>query len=318
MSSTNSTILREYYEVKSYFGTSVWIHFFYPAGLDVSHVATACWKKAQSIQTYMNVYGEAMEGSLRWLNRGGIGGVRVHPDVYSILKGALASSRLTDGAFDVTIYPLVEMWKEAAESGVLPDKTVLEDIKGSVGYQHVLLQEPDLVFFTKKNMRIDLGSPASGYFCDEVAKILDLNNIQHYMIDGGGELFCRGKEMGHTPWRVGVQDPFDKDKLITMLELDGKGVSTSGNYEKFATIAGERYAHIIDPRTGYPQKGAASVTVIADTTQMANELSTALCVMGGEKGLAFVRNVENVEALIIENKDGNITQYQTDIFLNRK
>lgn len=98
------------------------------------------------------------------------------------------------------------------------------------------------------------------------------------------------------------------------IHLDGQGVSTSGNYEKFATIAGERFAHIIDPRTGYPQKRAASVTVVAPTTQAANELSTALCVMGGAKGIAFVRTLNDVDALIVENVEGKVTFFRSGRF----
>ncbi|MBF0123455.1 MAG: FAD:protein FMN transferase [Candidatus Omnitrophica bacterium] len=322
MPSTNSTIspqsypqnLKEYYEVRSYFGTSVWIHCFYDVSIDIADAVKKCWAKAEQMQRYMNVYGEPMEGSLRWLNSQGTQGVRVHEDVYKILKKSLLSSKLTKGAFDVTIFPLVELWKEAVRIGQIPDENLLKTVKDKVGYQNILLQEPNLVFLLKKGVMIDLGSPASGYFCDEVANILDANHIGHFMVDGGGEIFCRGKEKGERPWRVGVQDPFNKNNLVTTIELFDKGISTSGNYEKYSTIGDEKFAHIIDPRTGYPEKDAASVTVIAETTQLANELSTALCVLGAEKGLEFVRTLKNVEALIIENKKGTVNSYQTDGF----
>ncbi|MBF0503623.1 MAG: FAD:protein FMN transferase [Candidatus Omnitrophica bacterium] len=309
--------LKEYYEVRPYFGTSVWIHCFYDAVIDFGSIAKSCWKVAERIQTYMNVYGEPLEGSIRWLNGVGHQGVGVGEDVFKLLKHALEYSRLTAGAYDVTIYPLVELWKNAAREGQLPSKETLESVRNKVGYQHIVLVEPNLVFFMKKGMMVDLGSPASGYFCDEVALILDSHQIRHFMVDGGGEIFCRGKNRGEIPWIIGIQDPFDKAKIVRDIELKDCGISTSGSYEKFSTIGTERYAHIIDPRTGYPQKGAASATVIASTTQAANELSTALCVMGGVKGLDLIRSLKNVEALVIENNNGKIIQYQTDRFLNK-
>ncbi|MBF0569179.1 MAG: FAD:protein FMN transferase [Candidatus Omnitrophica bacterium] len=322
MPSTNSTIsrpnlppgLKEYYEIRSYFGTTVWIHCFYDDKVDMSSAAKACWQKADLIQSYMNVYAEPREGNLSWLNKAGTQGIRVQEDIFKLLKHALAYCRLTDGAYDVTIFPLVQLWKNAAKEGRLPDKKLVESVKDQVGYQNVVLQGPDLVFFMKKGMMIDLGSPASGYFCDEVAAILDAHGIRHFMVDGGGELFCRGKNRGEIPWSVGVQDPFNKDKIFTAIDLQDKGISTSGNYEKFSTIGTEKFAHIIDPRTGYPQKGAASVTVVAETTQAANELSTALCVMGGRKGLEFIRSLKNVEALIIENQNDKIVEYRSRAF----
>lgn len=312
--STISTILREYYEIRLYFGTTIWIHCFYSDGIDIAAAAKACWAKAESIQQNLNVHTVIKEGNLSWLNALGFEGVRVQEDLFKILQRSIEYARLTDGAYDMTIYPLVQLWKNAAANNRLPDKDSLEIAKSKVGFQHLRLESPNKVNFLKKGMMIDLGSPASGYFCDEAAGIMAEYGIGHFMVDGGGEIFCRGLNKGEFPWKIGVQDPFNKEKVLMDILLDGKGVSTSGNYEKFAVIAGERFAHIIDPRTGYPQKGAASVTVIADTTQAANELSTALCVMGGAKGLAFVRTLQNVEALIVENVDGKVEYFKTDLF----
>ena len=322
MSSTNSTIsiqkdpknLKEYYEVRPYFQTTVWIHCFYDPSIDMAKAAKSCWQVAERIQTYMNVYAEPEQGNLSWLNRSTEKLIPVQEDIFKVLKHSLEYSRLTLGAFDVTIYPLVQLWKNAAKENKLPSQELLDKVRGRVGYQHIMLHEPNLVAFMKKGMMVDLGSPASGYFCDEAARILDSHQISHFMIDGGGEIFARGMNKGKEPWRVGVQDPFDKAKISIEFELRDKGISTSGSYEKFSTISTEKFSHIIDPRTGCPQKSAASVTVTAPSTQAANELSTALCVMGGKRGIEFVRSLENVEALIVDNDNGQITQYQTDGF----
>lgn len=306
--------LKEYYEARPYFGTMVSIHCYYDPALDMASIARKCWQKADDLQLNMNANGEAGKGDLARLNASGFEGVRVGQDVYQVIKQSLEYSRLTRGAYDVTVLPLVMLWKEAARQGHIPDKKALESAQEKVGYQFLRLQEPDVVFFMKKGMKVDLGSPASGYFCDVVADILTASGIQHFLVDGGGELFARGKNQGKTPWRIGIQDPFHKGKIISIVELKDQGVSTSGNYEKFYTIGTEKFSHIINPQTGAPQKNAVSVTVIASSAQAANELSTGLCVLGGEEGLKIIRTFKNVEALIVEEKDGKSAVYATALF----
>ncbi|MBF0484528.1 MAG: FAD:protein FMN transferase [Candidatus Omnitrophica bacterium] len=307
-------VLKEYYEVRNYFGTAVSIHAFFDPKIDIAKAAKACWEKADQIQFNMNIYGDPKDGDLSRLNASGLNGAQVGEDVYTVLKHSVEYSKITGGAYDVTVLPLIKLWKNAAKQGRLPEKEELESAKAKVGYQNLRLEEPNKVFFMKPGMMVDLGSPASGYFCDALAKILEAHNIKNFLVDGGGEIYYKGKNKGNTPWRIGIEDPFHKDKILAVIELQDKGVSTSGNYEKFVTIGNERFSHIIDPISGYPQKDTVSVTVIADTAEVANELSTGICVMGGKKGIELVRSLKNVEALIVENKNGVISQYQTDGF----
>lgn len=310
--------LKEYYEVRAYFKTTVSIRCFYDPKSDFSKVAKQCWEKAELIQENMNAHAKPPHGDLARLNESGIEGVRVHGDVYRVLKHSVEYSRLTQGAYDVTVFPLVELWRNAQRLGRVPDSEELRQAKDKVGYQNLGLQDPDLVFFKKPGMKVDLGSPASGYFCDQMAGILDANGIKNFLVDGGGEIFCRGMNKGRVPWRIGIQDPFDKTKIFQVIELKDQGLSTSGNYEKFYTIGQERFSHIIDPRTGYPQKDAVSATVIAPTAEMANELSTALCVLGSSKGLEVIRSLRNVGALIIELKNGKTLVSGTEKMLKMK
>ncbi|MBF0477880.1 MAG: FAD:protein FMN transferase [Candidatus Omnitrophica bacterium] len=311
----NDQVFKEYYEVRNYFGTAVSIHAYYDPKIDIASAVRECWQKADQIQYNMNIYDEKNQGDLNRLNKSGLNGVQVSDDVFTIFKHSLEFSRLTGGAFDVTVLPLIKLWKKCAKEGHLPDRKILEQAKAKVGWQNIRLKEPNMVFLMKQGMMVDFGSPSSGYFCDALAKILEQHNIHDFLVDGGGELYYKGKEKGIIPWRVGIEDPFQKDKILAVIELRDRGVSTSGNYEKFVTIEGQKYSHIIDPVSGYPQKDTVSVTVIADTAETANELSTGLCVMGGQKGIALIRSLKNIEALIIENKNGIITRYQTDGFL---
>lgn len=295
-------------------GASVRIHCFYSEEINISGIMEQCWRKVENVQLQMNVHSKTSDGDLSRLNASGVEGVRVNDDVYKVIKESIKYSQVTCGAYDITVYPLIELWKNASQEGRLPDCKELETVKGKVGYENIRLQGPNIVFLKKSGMKLDLGSPASGFVCDAIAGILDANKVRHYLVDGGGEIFCRGLDQGQKPWIIGVQDPFNKDNLHSYIELKDRGVSTSGNYEKFYTIGSERFSHIIDPISGWPQKNAVSVTVIAKTTQVANELSTALSVLGGEKGMRLVRSLKNVEALVIENKDGKLVQYKTPGF----
>lgn len=306
--------LVKYDETKPYLGAYVRIHCYYDAKFEISRVIQQCWDKVTQVQLHMNVYAKTLEGDLSRLNANGFEGVKVNKDVYAVLKESIQYSKLTDGAYDITVYPLVELWKNAGLQGKFPDDNSLKFAKDKVGFQDLLLQEPDLVYFKKKGMKLDLGSPASGFVCDAIAKILDQNRIRHFLVDGGGEIFCRGLDQGQKPWIIGVQDPFDKGKLYGVVKLKDRGISTSGNYEKFYTIGQKKFSHIIDPVTGFPQKDAVSVTVIAHTAQAANEISTAISVIGGQKGIRLVNSLKNVEALVIEKKEGKVIQYQTKGF----
>jgi len=306
--------LTNYDETKPYLGAYVRIHCYYDNQVDILRVLQQCWAKVELVQLHMNVYAKTLDGDLSRLNANGFEGVRVNNDVFRVIKESIEYSRMTDGAFDITTYPLVELWKNAGLKGKLPDENSFQLARDKVGYQSLQLQEPDMVFFKKKGMKVDLGSPASGFVCDEIAKILDQNGIKHFLVDGGGEIFCRGLDQGKKPWIVGVQDPYDKDKLSGVVKLNDKGISTSGNYEKFYMIGQDKFSHIIDPLTGFPQKDAVSVTVIAETTQAANELSTAISVLGGQKGIYMANSLVNVEALVVEKKEGRLVQYQTKGF----
>jgi len=306
--------LIKYDETKPYLGAYVRIHCYHNQKVDISKVIQQCWDKVSQVQLHMNVYAKTMDGDLSRLNAGGFEGVRVNKDVFRVIQESIEYSKLTDGAYDITAYPLVELWKNAGLKGKFPDEDSLKLARDKVGSQNLLLKEPDMVYFKKKGMKVDLGSPASGFVCDEIAKIFDHNKIKHYLIDGGGEIFCRGTDQGQKPWIIGVQDPFNKDKTYGVVKLKDKGISTSGNYEKFYMIGQEKFSHIIDPTTGFPQKDAVSVTVIAETAQVANELSTAISVLGAQKGVRLANSLKNVEALVFEKKGEKVFLYQSKGF----
>lgn len=304
--------LQEYKETRSYMGSYVTIRCFYDKKTDIAPAIQQCWKRMDEIQAELNDYIDT--GDIALINSLGDRGADVHDYTYRLLEKILDLSRRTDGAFDITVKPLVRLWKDAAKENRMPTEEELAQARDKVGYKNITLTPPNHVKLAREGMRIDLGGVGGGYACDEIAKILEVNGIDNFMVDGSGEILCRGKSAGNKPWIIGIQDPFDKTNIIGEFQINDRSVSTSGSYEKFYTIGEERFSHIINPVTGMPEKNVMSVTVIAPTGTEADILSTALCVSGREKGLEILRAMSGVEAMFIEKKDGKYLRYQTENF----
>ena len=149
-------------------------------------------------------------------------------------------------------------------------------------------------------MAIGFGGIGQGYAVDQLRNLLDKNGMRNYVINSSGDIFARGSRADGRPWRVGIADPTDKKRMIRWLEVDGKSVVTSGNYEKFFDYQGERYAHIIDPKTGWATTGILSATVICPDTEMADALATALFVLGAGVGIHLVDQLPNTSCVLID------------------
>ncbi|MBF0618648.1 MAG: FAD:protein FMN transferase [Candidatus Omnitrophica bacterium] len=301
--------LKEYQEIRPYFGTMVEIRLYHDPAIDISAVTQSCWAKIEQWHQHMNVFSSS--GDLAKLNQDGFHGVKVSSDVYRVVKNALRLAKMTRGTFDITCLPLIKLWKNASQQGCIPDSNAVKGAQAMVGYQNIRLEGPDRVFFKKQGMGIDLGGIVSGFACDELAKMLDANEIKHFLLDMGGELFCRGLDHGQKPWMIGIQDPLDKTKVLAAALIKDQGISTSGSYEKFSMINGVKYSHIIDPMTGYPETGAISATVIARTAEEADVLSTVMCILGGRQGLHAARLLKNVEVFIVEQKKDALVVYKS-------
>jgi len=307
-------VLEEYKETRYYFGTHVKIQCLYDKkAYPIERVISKCWQKMDEIQVTMNSHSTV--GYVAQVNESGYtAGVQVSDDFYRIVGDAIEYTRKTRGTFDITVMPLLRLWKKAEEEGAPPVKKEIEIALENVGAtKFIKLEGGNRVRLTKAGVQIDLGAIAPPFAVDAVAKILTDNKIQHFMLDGGGEIVCRGNQPGQNGWRIGVQDPVRKsgESIMDILRLEDCAVSTSGNYERFYTIQGRRYSHVIDPRTGQPAQNVISATVIAPTAEEANAFSTALCVLGGKNGIAWIHSIPDVQAMILETKNGKIVRYAT-------
>ncbi|MDD5454973.1 MAG: FAD:protein FMN transferase [Candidatus Ratteibacteria bacterium] len=234
---------------------------------------------------------------------------RVSDDVYEVIEKSIHYSKLTDGAFDITVSPLLKLWKfEGGKLKKTPSEEVIKKAMELVGWENVILvPKRKAVGFKKEGMSINLGGIAKGYIVDKAAEYLKKKGIKSALINAGGDIYCFGEKDDGELWNIGIQHPRKKKEIIGTLALTDKATATSGDYEKFVTLQGKKFSHIINPRTGYPvDNNIAQVTIVADTCIEADALATALMVMGKEKGLELIEKLPNTEAVIIEELQGKL------------
>jgi len=236
----------------------------------------------------------------------GLQQVKVSHDVMEMLLLSKKYYEITGGAFDVTVGPLMDLWGFGSDPAVPKEEVVREKLK-LVGMDKVLLDaKNDTVFLTQKGMSIDLGGVAKGYAAEKAAKVIEEKGIKQAIINAGGNVVVLGGKTERDPWKLGIQDPRDSSSLIAVLGLRDKAAVTSGDYQRYFESGGKRYHHLLDPATGMPAREAISVTVVCDSSAVADILSTALFVLGPEKGMELSRNLEGVDVLFVSS-DKRIT-----------
>ena len=228
--------------------------------------------------------------------------VSVSEDTFQVLQAALEFSRISDGAFDVTVWPLVKLWGIGSGGASVPPEDEIEAAREAVNYQRLELDaDTQSVYLPESGMGVDVGAIAKGYAADEAARILRDAGVEHALLDFGGNILVIGDKPDGTPWRIGVQRPdAERTRYLGIVTATDKTVVTSGPYERFFVEEGTRYHHILDADTGFPARnGIEQVTIIAERSIDADALSTATYVMGVESGLALVESLDDVEAVFI-------------------
>lgn len=222
-------------------------------------------------------------------------------DVFQVAQHV---SEETEGAFDITVAPLVNAWGFGFKNSIDVDSVVIDSLKQFIGYEKVRIENQKIVKEDERLM-LDCSSIAKGYGVDQVAKTLEKKGVQNYMVDIGGEVFVKGKNPKMKTWRIGINKPVEdslsvNQELQTILEITDHAMATSGNYRKFYYKDGKRYAHTIDPHSGYPiQHTILSATVIAKDCTTADAYATAFMVMGLEKAKAYCEKHPELNAYFI-------------------
>ena len=261
------------------------------------------------IERLLTTFDEASE-TARINARAGIGPVIVSTEVYALIDRALRLSALTQGAFDITYGGIDKrLWNFDQQLTTLPDAQTARQLVRLINYRNVRLNPTDSsVFLTEAGMRIGFGGIGKGYAAERAKAILQQQGVANGVVNAAGDLTAWGHQPNGQPWTIGIADPtpttsHTATRAFSHLRISNIAVATSGNYEKFVIIGGKRYAHTIDPRTGYPISGLKSVTILAPNAELADALATPVMVMGVRVGLHLIDQLPHVGCVIIDEHD---------------
>jgi thiamine biosynthesis lipoprotein len=232
--------------------------------------------------------------------------VPVSPDLFSILERAQANSKLTGGAFDVTIGPFTRLWRFSRRKKTLPSAEELTAARAAFGWEKLRLDaKHHTVTLLVPNMRLDLGGIAKGYAADQALNVLRSHGITRALVAGSGDIAIGEPPPGEEGWKVGIT-PIDSHTgaAVSSISLHNAGVSTAGDTEQAVEIDGRRYSHIVDPRTGLGMTNRVQVTVIAIDAATSDGLDTGLCILGPERALEIVDSQPHVAAIVLTKEDG--------------
>jgi len=226
--------------------------------------------------------------------------VAVPDELFGLVARAVEIGRETDGAFDISWAALWGLWDFRAAVPTLPEPAAIAARRALVDYRRIVL-DPALrtLFLPEAGMKLGLGGIAKGYALERAGAVLTERGFASFLLVSGGQVYARGTRAGR-PWQVGVRDPRgERDELFATLPLAGGSLSTSADNESFFVVDGVRYHHILDPQTGWPSTGLRSATVLAADPSLADALSTAVMVLGKERGLAVATRL-GAEALVVD------------------
>lgn len=238
--------------------------------------------------------------------------VHVSTDLWRVLVRAQEISERSGGAFDITISPVVHLWRSARQTKELPPLASREKALARVGYQFVRLDaQQQAVELVKPNMRLDVGGIAKGYAVDEAMGVLRKLGIERMMVDAGGNIGLGDPPPDKPGWRIGIAPPEVGSPPREYLSLCRMALSTSGDTWQYTIIDGTRYSHLIDPRTGMALTDHSSVTVVGPDGLNTDGLSSAVAILGPEKGLQLIENTPGAAAFIVQRIDGKEKTYES-------
>lgn len=276
----------------------------------------AAYGRLDDVNRLMSDYASDSEiGRLNALPAGE--GLAVSTETFHCLERAAEVAEQSGGAFDITCRPLVWLWKQAGKDGCLPTAEALQQTLARVGWQKLRLEPATrTVTLTVDGMQVDLGGIAKGYALDLAAEALVRAGATSGLVEVGGDVVAVGAQANGEPWRVGVQHPFEEKQLYCTLALADRAVATSGVQQRFNVIGGQRYSHIVDPRTGWPAGQSPSVTVIGPDGLTADAWATVFSVLPVADGLALLdqRRSLGLEVLWITREGDTVVATKTEGF----
>jgi thiamine biosynthesis lipoprotein len=311
-----STDLTRYEFQRPEMGVPFRIVLYAPDQQNGASAAEAAFERVKQLNDIMSDYDPDSELSKLSAGSGQGNAVAVSPDLWLVLSRAQELAERSDGAFDVTVGPFVNLWRRARRVHQLPDPQRLEQVRQAVGYKRVRLdQTHHTVQLLVPNMRLDLGGIAKGYAVDQALKTLSEHAIDRALVEGGGDAAVSEPPPGKAGWRFELS-PLDVTNAPSAryLSLKNAAISTSGDLYQRLEIDGKRYSHIVDPHTGIGLTDHSLVSVIAPDSITADSLTKVVSVLGPEKGLKFIEATPNVAARVMREPGEKIEAYESSGF----
>ena len=229
--------------------------------------------------------------------------VKVSLELYLLISRAIKVSKLSDGAFDISFAAVDRIWTFDGRAYHKPHPDSVLASVANIGYRHILLDRTDTtVYLARPGMKIGFGAIGKGYAANRARRVMQDMGIRAGLVNAGGDLISWGAPPGRAAWGINIADPEDATRSLGWLQTNEMAVVTSGDYERYCLIDGERYAHIVDPRTGMPVRGVQSVTIVCPDAELADALATTVFVMGVADGIALIDRLRGVECLIVDDK----------------
>jgi thiamine biosynthesis lipoprotein len=249
----------------------------------------------------------------------------ISDDFSNVMTVAQHIYKLTGGAWDGTVAPLVNLWGfgNSENKEKIPTQSEINTLLTDIGFNNIEMSANHYLVKRKAFISLDFASIAKGYAVDQIAALIRTNQTNNFLIEIGGEVFAAGSRKDGKNWRIGINRPEVNapfDQVYKVVVLHDKGFATSGDYRNYFECQGKRFSHILDPRNGYPiNNGVVSVSIVADTCTFADGLATAVMVLGHRKGLELVNSLDNTECLIVvQAHNGTLTDFYSKGFISQK
>lgn len=239
----------------------------------------------------------------------GLRPIKVTKELFDLTRHAIYFSKMTNGAFDISIAALDKIWQFDGSMTEMPTPDAVKKCVEKVSWQNIVLDSTDTTIYLRlPGMKIGFGSIGKGYAADKGRTLLQSLGVKAGIVNASGDMSAWGRQPNGKEWNIGLTNPFKPEKLLTTIPLDNGSVTTSGSYEKFVVFNGKRYSHIINPSTGYPATGLISVTVKGPKAETANGLSTSIMVLGKNAGLELMGYFPDYSCILIaDNGKRNYT-----------
>lgn len=231
----------------------------------------------------------------------GIKPVKVAKELYDLIARSIEVSKITQGAFDISYAALDPVWFFDGRMKAVPSESERLKSVQNIGFKDLVLNAKEqTVYLPKKGMKIGFGAIGKGYAADATKKLMKSLGVSSGIINASGDLTSWGKKPDGTDWQVGISNPENPAKVFSWFPVRDAAVATSGNYEKYVTLEGKQYSHIMDPRTGMPVSGIKSVTVFAPNAELADAFATAVFIMGIDTGIDTISQLPGMSCIIVD------------------